>query len=161
MPTKHNHRKNILSESASAKGKLESGDIVFFNYSGKKVTTKRPMVLVLHTNLKGHLHGLNLDYIPPATLKKLWELTKLTVAGKVEKLIKLRLPLLKADIGNPKAFYNSRLKRFLQGQLGKTGVAYRTYTLSGVGGIKKIDYRFEDSTFAQEVRTKAEESLNK
>ena len=91
----------------------------------------------------------------------MWELTKLTVAGKVEKLIKLRLPLLKADIGNPKAFYNSRLKRFLQGQLGKTGVAYRTYTLSGVGGIKKIDYRFEDSTFAQEVRTKAEESLNK
>ena len=40
MPTKHNHRKNILNESASAKGKLESGDIVFFNYSGKKLLQK-------------------------------------------------------------------------------------------------------------------------
>ena len=71
------------------------------------------MVLVLHPDWKGQLHGLNLDYIPESVLKELWKLTKLTVAGKIEKLTKLRLPLLKADIGNPKTFYNSRLKKFL------------------------------------------------
>mgnify|MGYP001379482840 CR=1 FL=1 len=157
MPNKYNHKKNILNEVASSKNKIQSGDIVFFNYSGKNVTTPRPMVLVLHPNWKGHLHGLNLDYIPESTLKKLWELTKVTVAGKIERLTKLRLPLLKADIGNPKAFYNSRLKGFLRGSLGKTGVAYRTYTLSGIGSMKKVDYRFEGSSFADEVRQQAED----
>ena len=92
MPSKVNHKGNIISEVAASKGKITSGDIVFFNYSGKKVTTKRPMVLVLHPNWKGYLHGLNLDYIPESTLKKLWELTKITVAGKVQRLVKLRLP---------------------------------------------------------------------
>ena len=162
MPNRtYNHKKNILNEQASSKGKLESGDIIFFNYSGKKVTTKRPMVLVLHPNWKGQLHGLNLDYIPEPVLKQLWELTKLTVAGKVEKLIKLRLPLLKADIGNPKQFYNSRLKSFLKGKLGSTRVAYRTYNVNSVGGVKKVDYRFEGSDFAQQVRDEAENSKQK
>ena len=157
MPSKVNHKGNIINEVASTKGKIQSGDIVFFNYSGKNVTTKRPMVLVLHPNWKGHLHGLNLDYIPESTLKKLWELTKITVAGKVERLVKLRLPLLKADIGNPQSFYKSRLKKFLTGQLGKTGIAYRTYSVSAVGGIKKVDYRFEGSSFADEVREDAKD----
>ena len=151
MPSKYNHKKNIINEVASAKGKVQSGDIVLFNYSGKKVTTKRPMVLVLHPNWKGHLHGLNIDYIPESTLKKLWEMTKVTLAGKVQKLTKLRLPLLKADIGNPQSFYRSRLKRFLTGQLGKTGVAYRTYTTSAIGSLKKVDYRFQDSAFTDET----------
>ena len=157
MPTKVNHKRNIINEVASSKTKTQSGDIVFFNYSGKKVTTKRPMVLVLHPNWKGHLHGLNLDYIPEPVLKKLWELTKVTLAGKVERLTKLRLPLLKADIGNPISFYKSRLKRFLTGQLGKTGVAYRTYTIGSVGSVKKVDYRFEGSDFAAQARAQAQE----
>lgn len=157
MPSKVNHKKNIMNEAAISKSKLKSGDIVMFNYSGKKVTTKRPLVLVLHPNWKGHLHGLNLDYIPESTLKKLWEMTKLTVAGKVQKLIKLRLPLLKADIGNPKTFYQSRLKKFLTSNLGSTRVAYRTYDTKSVGSMKVIDYRFEGSNFADEVREEAEE----
>ena len=158
MPTKYNHKKNIINEAASSKSKIQSGDIVMFNYSGKKVTTKRPLVLVLHPNWKGQLHGLNLDYIPEGVLKKLWELTKLTVQGKIQKLVKLRLPLLKADIGNPKQFYYSRLKGFLKGSLGSTRVAYRTYDNKAVGGMKVIDYRFEGSSFADEVRAEAEDT---
>jgi len=157
MPSKFNHKKNIMNEVAISKGKIQSGDIVMFNYSGKQVTTKRPMVLVLHPSWKGHLHGLNLDYIPEGILKKLWDMTKLTVAGKVQKLIKLRLPLLKADIGNPQSFYKSRLKGFLKGNLGSTRVAYRTYDKKAIGGIKVIDYRFEGSSFADEVREDAKE----
>ena len=88
MPKKVNHKGNIISEVASTKGKVQSGDIVFFNYSGKKVTTKRPLVLVLHPNWKGHLHGLNLDYIPEGTLKELWKMTKVTLQGKIERLAK-------------------------------------------------------------------------
>ena len=156
MPTKYNHNKNVINEQASAKSKIQSGDIVMFNYSGKKVTTKRPMVLVLHPNWRGYLHGLNIDYIPESTLKKLWEMTKVTLAGKVERLTKLRLPLLKADIGNPQTFYNQRLKKFLRSELGKTGTAYRTYTISAVGSIKKVDYRFQDSAYTDETQEELE-----
>ena len=157
MPKKVNHKGNIISEVASTKGKVQSGDIVFFNYSGKKVTTKRPLVLVLHPNWQGHLHGLNLDYIPEGTLRELWKMTKVTLQGKIERLAKLRLPLLKADIGDPKRFYYSRLKKFLKGSLGSTGVAYRTYDVKAIGGMKQVDYRFEGSSFAEDVREEAED----
>ena len=157
MPKKVNHKGNIISEVASTKGKVQSGDIVFFNYSGKKVTTKRPLVLVLHPNWQGHLHGLNLDYIPEGTLKELWKMTKVTLQGKIERLAKLRLPLLKADIGDPKRFYYSRLKKFLKGSLGSTGVAYRTYDVKAIGGMKQVDYRFEGSSFAEDAQDTAED----
>ena len=157
MPKKVNHKGNIISEVASTKGKVHSGDIVFFNYCGKKVTTKRPLVLVLHPNWQGHLHGLNLDYIPEGTLRELWKMTKVTLQGKIERLAKLRLPLLKADIGDPKRFYYSRLKKFLKGSLGSTGVAYRTYDVKAIGSMKQVDYRFEGSNFADEAQDKAED----
>jgi len=157
MPKKINHKPNIISESASGKGKVQSGDIVFFNYSGKKVTTKRPLVLVLHPNWKNQLHGLNLDYIPESVLRELWKMTKVTLQGKIARLAKLRLPLLKADIGDPKRFYYSRLKKFLRGSLGSTGVAYRTYDVKAIGGMKQVDYRFEGSSFAEDVRDDAED----
>ena len=67
----------------------------------------------------------------------------------------MRLPLIKADIGNPKAFYKSRLKKFLRGKLGSTGVAYRTYNVSSIGSLKVIDYRFEGSSWAEETREDA------
>ena len=157
MPKKVNHKGNIISEVASTKGKVQSGDIVFFNYSGKKVTTKRPLVLVLHPNWQGNLHGLNLDYIPEGTLRELWKMTKVTLQGKIERLAKLRLPLLKADIGDPKRFYYSRLKKFLKGSLGSTGVAYRTYDVKAIGGMKQVDYRFEGSSFAEDAQDTAED----
>ena len=152
---KQTHRKNIITEASISKNKLESGHIVMFNYSGKKVTTKRPLVLVLNPSYKGLMHGLNLDYLSESQLKQLWKLTKLELAGKIQKLTKLRLPLIKADIGNPKAFYNSRLKKFLRGKVGSTGIAYRTYDKKAIGGLKIVDYRFEGSSFDDEVRAEA------
>jgi len=154
---KATHRKNIITEASIGKNKLEPGHIVMFNYGGKKVTTKRPMVLVLNPSYKGMMHGLNLDYLSESVLKQLWKLTKLELAGKVQKLIKLRLPLVKADIGNPNTFYKTRLKKFLRGKVGSTGVAYRTYTKTSIGGLKVIDYRFEGSDFDDEVRANAKD----
>ena len=160
MATKYNHNKNIISEATVSKGSIEPGSIVRFSYSGKNVTTGKPLVLVLHSNYKGYLHGVNIEYIPPGVLTQLWKMTKLTLSGKIEKLAKLRLPLLKADIGNPQSFYNSRLKKFLRGSLGSTQAAYRTYKLGNVGGIKVIDYRFKGA-FADAQRAEAEEIINK
>ena len=158
---KFNHNKNILKEQSASKGKIEPGHIVTFSYSGKEVNTPRPMVLVLHPNYMGKMHALNIEYIPEAVLKQLWNITKVTLQGKIEKLAKLRLPLLKADIGNPQSFYNSRLKGFLKGALGSTNVCYRTYSAGGIGGVKIVDYRFQDSAWEQEQRQKAEDLKNK
>ena len=151
------HKKNIISESSIGKNKVQPGHIVRFSYSGKKVTNKRPLVLVLHPKYDGKLHGVNLDYLSESQLKQLWKITKLTLQGKIERLVKLRLPLLKADIGDPGAFYNTRLRKFLRGKLGSTGVAYRTYDTKGIGGLRVIDYRFEGSDFADKTRAQAEE----
>ena len=156
-PKTYNHNRNILKEQSSSKTKIQPGHIVRFNYSGKQVTTPRPIVLVLHPNYMGKMHALNIEYIPEGVLKQLWQITKLTLQGKIEKLAKLRLPLLKADIGNPQSFYNSRLKQFLKGSLGSTNVAYRTYNIGNVGGVRVIDYRFEGSAWANQQRDKADQ----
>tara|TARA_Y100001963_G_C6581672_1_gene353730 strand:- start:75 stop:566 length:492 start_codon:yes stop_codon:yes gene_type:complete len=150
------HKKNIIKEASFSKTKLEPGHIVRFSYSGKDVTSKRPLVLVLHPKWKGQMHGLNLDYMSESVLKQLWDITKIELAGKIQKLTKLRLPLLKADIGNPRGFYNSRLKKFLRGKLGSTGVAYRTYKVGSIASLKIIDYRFEGAEWAQEEAEKHE-----
>ncbi len=146
------HKKNIQNEvsvgkpTGTAKGvRLQPGHIVRFTYMGKKVSTKRPMVLVLHPKWKGQMHGLNIDYIPERILVQLWALTKETLQGKLQKLIKLRLPLLKPDIGNPKTFYYSKLRRFLKSKLGGSSSCYRTYDISKVQSLRIIDYRFEDA----------------
>lgn len=157
------HQKNILNElsigkpTGSAKGvSLEPGHIVRFTYMGDKVSTKRPMVLVLHPKWKGQLHGLNIDYIPERVLEQLWAMTKETLQGKIQKLVKLRLPLLKPDIGNPKSFYYSKLKRFLKSKLGGTSACYRTYNVGKVQSLKIIDYRFSDAVHS-DIYQKAED----
>ena len=70
----------------------------------------RPLVLVLNPRWQGKLHGLNISYLKESNLKQLLGLVKETAQGRIKRLLKLRLPLLSADIGDPKKFYHSRLK---------------------------------------------------
>ena len=158
------HERNIINESpigkvgGTHKGlKLESGHIAIFSYRGKQVHTNTPMVLVLHPNYMGKMHALNLDYIPENVLELLWKLTKETLQGKLERLVKLRLPLLKVDIGNPKSFYHGRLRSFLNSRLGSTSACYRTFDTGGISDLRIVDYRFKDSAFARKVEKKAAE----
>ena len=53
-------------------GKLLSGMIVTFNYSEEGVTDPRPIVLFLHREKK-LIEGLNMNYINPAKIKKLFQ----------------------------------------------------------------------------------------
>ena len=145
MTKKYSHKRNIISEKSSTKMKLVPGAIVRFSYSGKEVNDNRPLVLVLNPKWQGKLHGLNVSYIPESVLKQMLDLVRETTQGKIERLTKLRLPLLKPDIGNPYRFYHSRLKSFLKSKLGKTSDAYRTYNHRGIGGIRLIDYKFKDA----------------
>tara|TARA_B100000287_G_C20551878_1_gene748814 strand:+ start:103 stop:561 length:459 start_codon:yes stop_codon:yes gene_type:complete len=148
MDKKYNHRRNIISEKSITKMKIVPGAIIRFSYSGKNVNDNRPLVLVLNPRFRGKLHGLNVSYIPESVLKQMLDLVRETAQGKIQRLIKLRLPLLKPDIGNPYSFYHSRLKGFLKSKLGKTSDAYRTYTYSGVSGIRIIDYKFKGASWS-------------
>ena len=141
------HNKNIISEKNTNKMRVVPGSIIRFTYSGKEVTDSRPLVLVLNPRWRGKLHGLNLNYLKEPILKRLWTMVQETVQGKIERLIKLRLPLLKPDIGNPYSFYHTRLKRFLKGRPNTN--AYRTYNYKNVGGVRVIDYKFKDASWAK------------
>ena len=138
------HKRNILKEQVTSKNKIESGHIVMFNYTGKDVHTRRPLVLVLNPSWKQQLHGLNLDYIPPAVLDKLYSTIKERTAEKIQKFLHLRLPLLKPVIHNPYNFYHKELKKFLNIHFGKNESPYRVYNLKGISNWKIIDYRFKD-----------------
>ena len=140
---KSHHRRNIISEKSSSKMKIVPGSIVRFNYSGKEVNDSRPLVLVLNPRWQGKLHGLNISYLKESNLKQLLNLVKETAQGRIKRLLKLRLPLLKPDIGNPGSFYRSRLKPFLVGKPD----CYRTYNSGGIGGVRIIDYKFKGASW--------------
>ena len=137
------HRRNIISEKSTSKMKIVPGSIIRFSYSGKEVNDSRPLVLVLNPRWRGKLHGLNISYLKESNLKQLLNLIKETTQGRIKRLLKLRLPLLKADIGDPNKFYHSRLKSFLVGKPD----CYRTYTYSGIGGVRIIDYKFKGASW--------------
>ena len=72
MATRYNNRKIILTAQTLPMGKLLSGMIVTFNYSEEGVTDPRPILLFLHREKK-LIEGLNMNYINPAKIKKLFQ----------------------------------------------------------------------------------------
>jgi len=151
------HNSNIITEDRITNPrKLESGDIVAFNYRGKNSTDKRPLVLVLNSSYQGKLHGLALKLMSEQELYELSKMTKTTLSAKIAKLTKLRFNKLSADIGNPYTFYNRKLKPFLNSKVKEN--VYRTYFLSGISGTTKIDYRFKDMVKDKKTRREIEKA---
>ena len=93
MATRYNNRKIILSQQNLPLGKLLPGMIVTFNYSEKGVTDPRPILLFLHRDRETKLlEGLNLNYINPTKVKKLFQVIEFK-KGKLdeqENLMKLK-----------------------------------------------------------------------
>lgn len=139
------HERNIIREDATINlTTLKPGQIIRFNYKGKKVRVSRPLVLILNPYYKGKMHAITLDYISDRLLKILYDLVREKIAGKIQRLTGLRLPLLKADIGNPQTFYYKQMKRFINTYYKGKESPYRTYNRSGMTNVRTIDYRFRD-----------------
>ena len=84
MSTRYNNRKIILSEQTLPIGKLLPGMIMTFNYSESGVTDPRPLLLFLHRNIETKLiEGLNLNYLNPSKLKKLFQVIEFK-KGKID-----------------------------------------------------------------------------
>jgi hypothetical protein len=149
MPTKYKnwlsfHQRNIISESMGVWSKLEAGMICRFNYKGENVHVQRPLVLILNPRWEGKLHGISLDYISDTILRKLYDIVRETKIDRVQKLLKLRLPLLKADIRSPQRFYENSLRRFIGTNFPVGESPYRTYIRGNITNLRVIDYRFKD-----------------
>jgi hypothetical protein len=139
------HERNILREDATTNlTTLRPGQIIRFNYKGKHARVSRPLVLILNPYFRGKTHAITLDYISDRLLKILHNLVSEKMSAKIQKLTGLRLPLLKADIGNPQAFYGKQMKRFINTYYEGKESPYRTYERSGMTNVRVVDYRFRD-----------------
>ena len=113
MSTRYNNRRIIKGGQKVAPGKLLPGMILTFNYSEKGVKDPRPILLFLHNN-NGILEGININYLNPTKLKKLFSVSEFK-KGKLEEeenLIFLKEDYFRIQISNPKKRSAMSTKRF-------------------------------------------------
>ena len=138
---RYNNRNIIKSEQKLSLGKLLPGMIVTFNYSEEGVTDPRPILLFLHREKgKNLLEGLNLNYINPSKVKKLFQVIdfKKGETG-VENLIALQEDYFRIKIANPKGRSALTAKRFYSNIILADNVfkqAYRSYKTTKLSALK-------------------------
>ena len=116
--------------------------IVTFNYSERGVMDSRPILLFLYQNLKtNNLEGLNLNYLNPTKLKKLFTVIDLkkTKLDEIENLINLTEDYFRIQISNPKKRSAMSSKRFYADVILSDKFfieAYRSYKLSKLATLK-------------------------
>jgi NACalpha-BTF3-like transcription factor len=123
--------------------------IVTFNYSEQGIMDPRPILLFLHQNNKTkNLEGLNLNYLNPTKLKKLFQVMdfKKTKLDEVENLINLNEDYFRIQISNPKKRSAMSTKRFysdvvLSDRYFKE--AYRAYKLGKLTSLKVTQINIE------------------
>ena len=111
--TRYNNRKIIAREQTLPISKALPGMIVTFNYSEEGVTDPRPILLFLHRE-PTTIEGLNLNYINPSKIKKLFSVIEFK-KGKLdehENLVHLKEEYFRIQISNPKKRSPLSPKRF-------------------------------------------------
>ena len=142
MARRYNNRRIIKSFQTVPPRRLLPGMIVTFNYSERGVMDSRPILLFLYQNLKtNNLEGLNLNYLNPTKLKKLFTVIDLkkTKLDEVENLINLTEDYFRIQISNPKKRSAMSSKRFYADVILSDKFfieAYRSYKLSKLATLK-------------------------
>ena len=138
---RYNNRNIIKSQQNLPLGKLLPGMIVTFNYSEEGVTDPRPILLFLHRDKETKLlEGLNINYINPAKVKKLFQVIdfKKGETG-VENLVALQEDYFRIKIANPKERSAFTAKRFYGSVVSSDKVfrkAYRSYKTTKLSALK-------------------------
>ena len=144
MATRYNNRKLITSQQTIPIGKLLPGMIVTFNYSEEGVIDPRPIFLFLYREKgKNLLEGLNINYINPSKVKKLFQVIdfKKGVTG-MENLIALKEDYFRIQISNIKARSHMTSKKFYDNIILADNVfksAYRSYKVNVLSSLKVIN----------------------
>ena len=142
MARRYNNRRIIKSFQTVPSRRLIPGMIVTFNYAETGVMDPRPILLFLHEDSKTkNIEGLNLNYLNPTKLKKLFQVMdfKKTKLDEVENLINLTDDYFRIQISNPKKRSAMSTKRFysdviLSDKFFKE--AYRAYKIGKLTSLK-------------------------
>ena len=113
MSTRYNNRRIIRGGQKIAPGKLLPGMVLTFNYSEKAVKDPRHILLFLYNN-NNVLEGININYLNPTKLKKLFSVIEFK-KGKLdeeENLVFLKEDYFRIQISNPKRRSAMTPKRF-------------------------------------------------
>ena len=116
--------------------------IVTFNYSESGVMDPRPILLFLHQDNKTkNIEGLNLNYLNPTKLKKLFQVMdfKKTKLDEVENLVNLTEDYFRIQISNPKKRSAMSTKRFYSDVISSDKFfkeEYRAYKIGKLTSLK-------------------------
>ena len=123
--------------------------IVTFNYSEEGVTDPRPILLFVHRDTKiNTLEGLNLNYINPAKIRKLFQVINFK-KGKLdeqENLVKLKEEYFRIQISNPKKRSPLSPKRFYGDVVtadNRFMESYRKYKTTKLSALKVINIHID------------------
>ena len=149
MATRYNNRKIIKTVQTIPINKILPGMIVIFNYAEEGVTDPRPILLFLHRESKTNtLEGLNLNYINPSKIKKLFSVIEFK-KGKLdehENLVALKENYFRIQISNPKKRSPISTKRFY-GDVVKADnrfiESYRKYKTTKLSALKVINIHLD------------------
>ena len=116
--------------------------IVTFNYSEQGVMDPRPILLYLNTNPQTKtIEGLNMNYLNPTKLKKLFAVTdfKKAKVNEQEDIINIKEEYFRIEISNPKKRSAMTTQRFYSDVVSSDKYfkeAYRSYKLNKLTSLK-------------------------
>tara|TARA_Y100001973_G_scaffold91884_1_gene141011 strand:- start:124 stop:576 length:453 start_codon:yes stop_codon:yes gene_type:complete len=140
LANRYNNRRIIRGGQKIAPGKLLPGMILTFNYSEKNVKDPRPILLFLR-NDKGLMEGVNINYLNPTKLKKLFSVIEFK-KGKLdeeENLVFLKEDYFRIQISNPKKRSAMSPKRFYSDVILSDKYfkqAYRSYKIGSLTSLQ-------------------------
>ena len=142
MARRYNNKRIVKSIQTVATGRLLPCMIVTFNYSERGVVDPRPILLFLHENNKTkNIEGLNLNYLNPTKLKKLFSVInfKKTKLDEEENLLNLKEDYFRIQIANPKKRSAMTSQRFYSDIISADKYfkeSYRSYKLTKLTSLK-------------------------
>ena len=149
MARRYNNRRIIKSIQTINPTRLIPGMILTFNYSEKGVTDPRPILLYVNTNSENKtIEGLNINYLNPTKLKKLFQVAdfKKTELDEIENLISLKEDYFRIQISNPKKRSAISPQRFYSDVVSGDKYfkeAYRSYKLTKLTSLKVTQINME------------------
>ena len=142
MARRYNNKRIIKSIQTVPPRRLLPGMIVTFNYSEQGVMDPRPILLYLNTNPQNKtIEGLNMNYLNPTKLKKLFAVTdfKKAKVNETEDIINIKEEYFRIEISNPKKRSAMSPKRFYSDVISADKYfkeAYRSYKLTKLTSLK-------------------------
>ena len=142
MARRYNNKRIIKSIQTVPPRRLLPGMIVTFNYSEQGVMDPRPILLYLNTNPQTKtIEGLNMNYLNPTKLKKLFAVTdfKKAKVNETEDIINIKEEYFRIEISNPKKRSAMTTQRFYSDVISSDKYfkeAYRSYKLTKLTSLK-------------------------